>query len=274
MNSIATNLATNVATNVKNVANTAVANVRNALAPEHRTSYFYYILIISLFLVLSLITYFYSPLKAFLENTVYSVKHMLFPAPLVAPDTQLKPLSAEDRPSGQPGAIPADPLTQVGSHIPKREEVFHINKNMYTFSDAAAVCRAFGADLATESQVSDAFKKGADWCSYGWIKGQQAVFPTQQTTYDSLQKGPVAQRDSCGKVGLNGGYFDNPDLRFGVTCYGMKPDSSVTNSLTHSELELPPSTEEIEFEKKVQKFREQLDTTTVDPWNRSLWSSS
>jgi hypothetical protein len=37
---------------------------------------------------------------------------------------------------------------------------------------------------------------------------------------------------------------------------------------------LPPSTEEIEFEKKVQKFREQLDITTVDPWNRSIWSSS
>ena len=93
------------------------------------------------------------------------------------------------------------------------------------------------------------------------------------STYDLLQKGPAAHRDSCGKVGLNGGYFDNPDLRFGVTCYGMKPDST-TNTLTNSELELPPSTEEIEFEKRVQKFRDQLDTTTVNPWNRSLWSSS
>jgi len=263
-----------VATNVKNVANIAVTNVRNAIAPEQRTSSFYYILIISMFLVLGLITYFYSSLKASLENIVYSVKHTLFPTPVVAPDEHPKPLLPENRPSGQPGATPADPLTQVGSQIPRREEVFHISKNIYTYSDAAAVCRAFGADLATESQVNDAYKKGADWCSYGWIKGQQAVFPTQQATYDSLQKGPVAHRDSCGKVGLNGGYFDNPDLRFGVTCYGMKPDSSATNSLTHSELELPPSTEEIEFEKRVQKFREQLDTTTVDPWNRSLWSSS
>jgi hypothetical protein len=158
--------------------------------------------------------------------------------------------------------------------IPHHEEVFHISNNIYTYSDAAAVCRSFGADLATESQVQDAYTKGADWCSYGWIKGQQAVYPTQQTTYDSLQKGPVDKRDSCGKVGLNGGYFDNPDLRFGVTCYGMKPDSSKTNSSSRHSIELPPSTEEIEFEKKVQRFRDQADTTTVDPWNRSTWSSS
>jgi hypothetical protein len=254
-----------------NIANTTVTNVRNVIAPEQRTSSFYYILIISMFLVLGIITYFYSSIKSFLENTFYSLKHMLSPS---LPEEPSKPLSPQDRPSGTPGAIETDPLTQVGASIPRREEVFHISKNIYTYSDAAAVCRAMGADLATEAQVNDAYKKGADWCSYGWIKGQQAVYPTQQSTYDSLQKGPVEQRTSCGTVGLNGGYFDNPDLRFGVTCYGMKPDASTTNALTHNGLELPPSTEEIEFQKKVQKFRDQLDTTTVDPWNRSLWSSS
>ena len=262
MNSVATN----VASNVKNIANTAMTNVRNAFAPEQRTSYFYYILIISLFIVLGLVTYFYSSLKMFLQNTFYKPTHSSLPEEVPQPP--------QDRPSGQSGAIEKDPLAQIGSSVSKGEEVFHIHKNIYTFSDAAAVCRAMGADLATESQVNDAYKKGADWCGYGWIKGQMAVYPTQQTTYNSLQKGPAEQRDSCGKVGLNGGYFDNPDLRFGVTCYGMKPSESSTNALTHSELEIPLSTEEIQFEKKVQKFREQLDTTTVDPWNRSVWSSS
>ena len=258
-----------VATNVKNAANIAVTNVRNIVAPEQRTSSFYYILIISLFFILGLLTYFYIPIKTFLENIFFSVKNMLFPS--VSPKETPLPISPENHPSGPPEA---DPLTQVGSHISKREEVFHISKNIYTYSDAAAVCKAFGADLATESQVNDAYKKGANWCSYGWIQGQQAVFPTQQSTYDSLQKGSIDHRDSCGKVGLNGGYFDNPDLRFGVTCYGMKPSSTATNTLTPNEMALPPSAEDIEFEKKVQKFRDQLDTTTVDPWNGSLWSSS
>ena len=277
MNSVASNIknaANATITNMKNVANITVANVRNTLAPEQRTYSFYYILIISMFVVLALITYFFQPLKSFLQDTFYSLKHMIYPDPPAPPESSLKDPSPQDRPSGQPGAIEADPLTQVGAHIPKREEVFHISKNIYSYSDAAAVCRAFGADLATEAQVNDAYKKGADWCSYGWIKGQNAVFPTQQATYDSLQKGPVEHRDSCGKPGINGGYFDNPDLRFGVTCYGMKPEKSATDSLTHSQIALPPSTEEIEFEKKVQKFRDQLDTTTVDPWNRSIWSSS
>ena len=26
-----------------------------------------------------------------------------------------------------------------------------------------------------------------DWCSYGWSKGQQALYPTQQAAYDRLQ---------------------------------------------------------------------------------------
>jgi hypothetical protein len=286
MNSIASNIknAANAAnatiTNMRNSANVTVTNMRNTLVSEQRTDSFYYVLIISMFVVLGLITYFFQPLKSLLQDTFYSVKRMIYPDPPIPPEVSEtpeqseKPLSPQDRPSGLPGATEADPLTQVGANIPKREEVFHIHKNIYTYSDAAAVCRAFGADLATESQVNDAYKKGADWCSYGWIKGQNAVFPTQQSTYDSLQKGSAEQRTACGKPGINGGYFDNPDLRFGVTCYGMKPEKSSTDALTNNVIELPPSTDEIEFEKKVQKFREQLDTTTVNPWNRSTWSSS
>ena len=103
------------------------------------------------------------------------------------------------------------------------------------------------------------------------MKGQMAVYPTSQETYDKTQSGPDVGKNVCGQVGLNGGYFDNPDLRFGVTCYGTKPDASKSS---RNSIELPPSTEEIEFEKKVQRFRDQADATTVDPWNRSTWSSS
>ena len=50
-----------------------------------------------------------------------------------------------------------------------------------------------------------------------------ALFPTQQKTYDELQKIEGHEND-CGRPGVNGGYMINPNLRFGVNCYGMKPD--------------------------------------------------
>ena len=34
---------------------------------------------------------------------------------------------------------------------------------------------AFDAELASYDQVKDAWQKGADWCNYGWVKGQAAA---------------------------------------------------------------------------------------------------
>ena len=38
-----------------------------------------------------------------------------------------------------------------------------------------------------------------------------------------MQKDPKT-KFNCGKPGINGGYFDNPKLRFGINCYGIKPE--------------------------------------------------
>jgi hypothetical protein len=55
-------------------------------------------------------------------------------------------------------------------------------------------------------------------------KGQAAVFPTQENPHLIIYKaGPEDQRMACGVPGVNGGYFDNPELSFGVNCYGTKP---------------------------------------------------
>ena len=99
----------------------------------------------------------------------------------------------------------------------KKKEVFNIKENRYKYEDAEPLCNALGAELATYEQVKEAYERGADWCNYGWVKGQRAVYPTQPGTYEKMQKGPKEQRQACGKPGINGGYFDNPDLRFGVT---------------------------------------------------------
>lgn len=181
-------------------------------------------------------------------------------------------LPPEDRPSGMPGATTPGLLSGLSDIVPKRKEVFNVSRNIYTFHDAAAVCAAFNSELATYEQVQQAHKEGADWCNYGWVKGQMAVYPTQKSTYEKLQKGAPEFRNACGEIGVNGGYFDNPELRFGVTCYGVKPVKKATDEMLESQVALPSSAEEIEFEKRVQKFREQMDNTTILPFRKGQWS--
>jgi hypothetical protein len=150
-------------------------------------------------------------------------------------------------------------------------EVFNVSKNTFTYYDAEPLCRALGAELATYDQVKEAWERGADWCNYGWVKGQAAVYPTQKNTWDRIQAGPEEQRNACGVPGLNGGFFDNPELRFGVNCYGTKPNQS-----QHDEAKMnqgaPLSPGALEVQKKVAKFRTEAASIGVMPFNDSKWS--
>jgi hypothetical protein len=147
--------------------------------------------------------------------------------------------------------------------------VYNISENVYTYYDAPAVCKALNGELATYDQVKQAHDDGADWCNYGWIKGQQAVFPTQKATWEKLQKGSPDFAKSCGKPGVNGGHFDNPELRFGVNCYGVRPAKKPADDSAESQVALPPSAEEIEFDKRVQRYRENINTIAILPFSRS-----
>ena len=213
-------------------------------------------------------------------------KNMDAPGDLVA---TLKPMDAgipprpnlpsvPNRPSGMPGAQSGQPGTFLSGVLPHPnfstggKQVFNVSRNIYTYHDAAAICSALDSDLATYEQVKDAYEQGADWCNYGWVQGQMAVYPTQKDTYEKLQKGRPQYHNACGRPGVNGGYFDNPELLFGVNCFGVRPPKNAMDELNTSEVSLPPSTEEIEFEKQVQKFRDQLDDTTVLPFNKNSWS--
>jgi hypothetical protein len=105
------------------------------------------------------------------------------------------------------------------------------------------------------------------------VKGQTAVYPTQKDTFDKLQAGPEDQRLACGVTGLNGGYFDNPELRFGVNCYGPKPSQSDHDAIAQAK-GTPMSPEALEVEKKVAKFRTEASSLGVLPFNSGKWSSS
>jgi hypothetical protein len=164
------------------------------------------------------------------------------------------------------GNLESDVATALGEGGSK--QVFNVSRNLYRFSEAEPLCRAFGAELATYDQVKDAYKSGADWCNYGWIKGQLAVYPTQKETYDKLQQGPKEDRMSCGVPGVNGGYFPNEDQRFGVNCYGPRPaETALDNRIKKEEKS------DIAFDREVNNFKAELASIPVNAFNSKQWSA-
>jgi hypothetical protein len=145
-------------------------------------------------------------------------------------------------------------------------EVFHVFDNNFTYDEAPAVCAAYGASLATLEQIIDSYNKGAEWCGYGWSAGGMALFPTQKSTWDELQREiDPSKRTRCGRPGVNGGYFD-PMNKFGVNCYGFKPQGNVTFPVP------APGTDNTEFQRTVNEFKAGLKSFTVSPWSRRQWN--
>jgi hypothetical protein len=158
---------------------------------------------------------------------------------------------------------------------PGGNEVFNIAQNKFAYYDAEPLCNALGAELATYEQVKDAWENGADWCNYGWVKGQMAVYPTQKETYDKLQMGPVDQRNVCGTVGLNGGYFDNPEFKYGVNCYGKKPSQTAHDeAMLMSEGKAPKRPETLKVDELVAEYKDQADALFVKPFNDAKWATA
>lgn len=114
--------------------------------------------------------------------------------------------------------MPTLPTTTV----PPKKEVFNVNNNLYTYDDAQAICKNYGARLANYDEVEESYNDGGEWCNYGWSGSQMALFPTQKNTWNKLQQTDKHKND-CGRPGINGGYIANPYAKFGVNCYGVKP---------------------------------------------------
>jgi hypothetical protein len=163
--------------------------------------------------------------------------------------------------------LETDVETALGGSSGGGKQVFNVARNLYTFGEAEPLCRAFGAELATYDQVKDAYASGADWCNYGWVKGQLAIYPTQKSTYDKLQHGPEHERMSCGIPGINGGYFPNEDQRFGVNCYGPRPAESALDERMQEEAKTDTS-----FDREVNHFKAEMGSIAVNPWNAKQWS--
>jgi len=153
-----------------------------------------------------------------------------------------------------------------------KEQVFNIPENTYVYEDAKALCKAYGARLATYNEVEDSYSNGGEWCNYGWSDGQMILFPTQQKSYDHLQKIKGHEND-CGRPGVNGGYIANPKLKFGVNCYGKKPRMSETEEeLMATQPAYPRTKADIELEEKVKCLKEKITNVLVSPFNHKTWS--
>lgn len=135
------------------------------------------------------------------------------------------------------------------------DQVFQISNQTFGWEEAKCKCESYGARLATKAELTDAYNKGAHWCSYGWIENGEAYYPVQQCEldrkaqnireYEEMLKNHYKEprkytwemvnearnkmerensMDFCGgAAGLHGGKFENRNIKFGATCFGKKP---------------------------------------------------
>lgn len=162
-------------------------------------------------------------------------------------------------------------------------EVFNVSNNLYTYDDAKAICKSYGAKIATYDQVEKAYNNGAEWCNYGWSDGQMALFPTQKNTWDKLQKldegvceNSKKRGNNCGRPGINGGYIANPYVRFGVNCFGDKPAASekdLNMMETKKDQVYPKTPDERKLEKKVNYWKENANKyLQLNSYNTKKWT--
>lgn len=159
-----------------------------------------------------------------------------------------------------------------------KEEVFHISNNLYKYDDAKAICQSYGARLATYDDIEQAYNKGGEWCSYGWSEGQMAYFPTQKSTWTKLQTSEET-KNNCGRPGINGGYMANPYIRFGVNCYGKKPEPSAAelNDMKAMKMDsvAPVSKGDKELNSKVKFWKDNAEKLLrVHAFNADKWSEN
>lgn len=145
--------------------------------------------------------------------------------------------------------------------LPDEPQVFYVADNLFTYDEAPAVCAAYGAELATYPQIEQAYNAGGEWCGYGWSQGGLALFPTQYKTWEKLQmEQGCSTQNSCGRPGINGGYFD-PSTKFGVNCYGRKPREPRGQRRAANQA----------LNKLARRYKDEIRKFTVAGFNASDW---
>jgi hypothetical protein len=213
------------------------------------------ILLWSIFIILILlngISYFFN------LDIITSLKDIFSPEPKLKIKTKNYLGKNEPPPTNTNGASSGSDNNDL---LNLTEEVFNIPENIYNYDQAKAVCKAYDSKLATYKQIEDAYEKGANWCNYGWSADQLALFPTNYKTWQKLRKIKGHEND-CGRAGINGGYIANPNVRFGVNCYGKKPKITGTEEILMNNSSL----------KRVAKYKNKINNILISPFNHDNWN--
>jgi len=134
----------------------------------------------------------------------------------IVDSTNVKPSSSSFNSTSNKNLNETNQNETVKSNIP---ETYHINGN-FDYSMSRSVCKAYNATLATLDQIKDTYKKGGEWCDYGWSEDEMVLYPTQESSWKKYQEG---NKQQCGIPGINGGYNTYLNQQLGVNCYGVKP---------------------------------------------------
>ena len=154
-----------------------------------------------------------------------------------------------------------------GKDIVGDAEVFNISNNMYTYEDAQSVCKLYNGRLATYQEIEKSYENGGEFCNYGWSDSQMILFPTQQKTWDALQK--TKNHNMCGRPGINGGYMSDKNAKFGVNCYAVKPKAKSSDQIKNI-VQVP---QDEETKKKVKYWQDNSDTLlNINAFNYSRWN--
>ena len=261
----------NVFTNVTNAnSNSNRSNNSSSSVSSWKVPIMIFLLLIAIITTLMLV--FKDQLEAAWQNIVVSFRKAF------GMDIPEDELSSVIKPVDTPLDVSNDNASKsiVEKILPfGNNEVFNVSSNDYTYYDAEPLCKALGAELATYDQLKSAWENGADWCNYGWTKGQVAIYPTQKSTWEKVQNGPEDQRDACGTPGVNGGYFDNPEMRFGVNCYGKKPDQSSNDErILMKNGSIPKTAHALKVDKMIDAYKAMADKLGVLPFNNDKWGST
>jgi hypothetical protein len=162
------------------------------------------------------------------------------------------------------------------------KEVFLIY-NKVNYLQAKELCKVYSGRLATKDDLEEAFKDGANWCTWGWLDGEKIGYPVQETFWSFIEK---KHKGHCGPTaGIN--IIDNIDpLKvYSVTCYGKKPkkskndidlelvlnEVSVDDSLQAEIEKCKRSKEEAQQKKWIDEEKKNIRIVT---FNESKWSTT
>lgn len=79
---------------------------------------------------------------------------------------------------------------------------------------------------------------------------------------------PDNEKKFCGIPGLNGGFFPNAEIKFGVNCYGVKPVGELSKAKD-------PYCPDQNFCKMEQNYQaaNKLDTDEIVGFNKEQWNA-